>query len=362
MHMHTKNVAASLLTVFAILSIQAVVAFGAEPKNSEPKPEATPTKADVAKPKVEVSPAKLEAAPQNSPADVLAKVNGTAITRAETERATQVLLSQNRAPQNLPPEIMKQAENAALDQLISAELLYQAGRKREIKDLDKQITDKVSQGKAQFGTPAEYEAALKANNLTENDLLESIRKSIVINNLLEKDIVSKIVVTDADLKKYYDENLDKFKLPEKYHASHILIGVDPQAKPEEKQKAREKAETIRKKILAGEDFATLAKAESSCPSKEQGGDLGSFGKGEMVPEFEKATAALKPGGISEVVETQFGYHVIKLIEKNDAGTVKFDEAKDKIKDYLKQTKTQKAVMDYVAELKSKASIEKPAAL
>lgn len=361
MHMNSKNVAASLLTAIAILSIQAVIAFGAEPKASEPT-EAAPAKAVGAKPKVGVSPAKSEAAPQKSPADVLAKVNGTTITRAESERATQVLLAQSRAPKDLPPEVMKQASAAALDQLISTELLYQTGMKREIKDLDKQITDKVSQGKAQFGTPAEYEAALKANNLTENDLLASVRKSVVINNLLEKEISSKIVVTDADMKKYYDENLDKFKLPEKYHASHILIGVEPQAKPDEKLKAKEKAESIRKRILAGEDFATLAKTESSCPSKEQGGDLGSFGKGEMVPEFEKAAAALKPGGISEVVETQFGYHVIKLIEKNDAGTVKFDEAKEKIKDYLKQTKTQKEVMDYIAELKSKASIEKTAAM
>ena len=242
----------------------------------------------------------------------------------------------------------------------SAELIYQKGIKLEVKDLDKQVADKLSLGKARFGSPAEYEAALKANNLTEKGLQDIIRKDIVINNLFEKEIVSKITVSDADIEKFYDENLEKFKKPETYQASHILIGVEPQSKPEDKQKAKEKAEAVRKKIVAGEDFAALAKAESTCPSKEKGGDLGTFGKGEMVPEFEKAAAALKPGQISDVVETQFGYHIIKLVDKKDAGVVGLDEVKEKIQAYLKQNKSQQVMLEYIAGLKSKATIEKPA--
>lgn len=345
--MNRKNITASLLTAVTVLGIQAAVAFGAETKAHEAKTAAAPAKA--------------EAAPQKAQTDVLAKVNGTPITRAETERATKILLVQSRAPQNLSPEMRKQAEDAALDQLIGAELLYQTGSKLEIKDLDKQVADKISQGKARFKTPAEYEAALKANDLSEKELQDIVRKDIVINNLFEKEVVNKITVSEADAKKFYDENQDKFKRPESYHASHILIGVDPKATADEKKKAKEKAEAVRKKILAGGDFAALAKAESTCPSKEKGGDLGTFGKGEMVPAFEKATAALKPGEISDVVETQFGYHIIKLAEKKDAGVVKFDEAKENIEKYLKQTKTQKAVVDYIAQLKSKATIEKPGA-
>ncbi|HEY6873139.1 MAG TPA: peptidylprolyl isomerase [Geobacteraceae bacterium] len=345
--MNRKNITALLLTAVSILSIQAAVAFGEEAKAAEAKPAAAP--------------AKTEAAPQKSPADVLVKVNGTNITRSEVERATKILLAQSRAPQNLSADMRKQAEDAALEQLVGAELLYQAGSKLEIKDLDKQITDKVNQGKSRFKSPAEFEAALKANDLTEKELVDIVRKDVVINNLFEKEIVSKLTVSEADVKKFYDENQDKFKKPESYHASHILIGVEPKATAEEKQKAREKAEAVRKKILAGEDFATLAKAESTCPSKEKGGDLGTFGKGEMVPSFEKAAAALKPGEISDVVETQFGYHVIKLIEKTDGGVVKFDEAKENIEKYLKQTKTQKAIADYIAQLKTKATIEKAAA-
>ena len=298
--------------------------------------------------------------PQTSPTDVLAKVNGTPITRAEVDRAVKILLAQSRVTQQPDPETMKKAEDAALDQLVNAEVVYQAGLKLEIKDLDKQVSDKAAQGKARFPSPSEYEAALKANNITEKEILELIRRDIVIGNLFEKDVTGKLTVSEADVKKFYDENQDKFKKPESYHASHILIGVKPEASSEEKQKAREKTESIRKRIAAGEDFAALAKAESSCPSSAQGGDLGFFGKGEMVPPFENATAALKPGEISGVVETQFGYHIIKLVEKKEGGTVKLDEAKDDIQNYLKQLKAQKAVSEYVAKLKSSAKIEKPA--
>ncbi len=339
-----KSVAPSILTAFTVLSLQAVIAFADTPKPPESKSEPVP--------------AKEASVPQMSPFDVIAKVNGTPITRAEVDRATKILAAQNRMPQNLDPEAKKQMESAALDQLISAELVYQAGLKLEIKDLDKQVADKAAQGKARFTTPAEYEAALKANNITDKEVLELIRKDVVIGNLLEKEIVSKMTISDADIKKFYEENQDKFKQPESYHASHILIGVKPEATPEEKLKARDKAEALRKRILAGEDFAALAKAESSCPSSAQGGDLGFFGKGEMVPPFENATAALKPGEISGVVETQFGYHIIKLVEKKEGGVAKLDVVKGEIETYLKRLKMQKAVSDYVAKMKSSAKIEK----
>jgi peptidyl-prolyl cis-trans isomerase C len=354
MQMNLKKVSTTLMTAVAVMALQAAIVCGAETKPDGIKTKAAPVKSEATKEKAE--------APKTSPADVLVKVNGTPITRAELDRVVTTILAQSHAPQDLPASARKQVEDNALDQLIGSELLYQTGSKQKIKDLDKQVEDKLTQGKARFSTPSEYEAALKANNLDEKELLVVIRKDIIITNLYQKEVLDKTTVTDAEVKKFYDDNQDKFKKPESYHASHILIGVDPQAKPEEKQKAKVKAEAIKKRLAAGEDFATLAKAESTCPSKEKGGDLGTFGKGEMVPEFEKATAALKPGQISDVVETQFGYHIIKLIEKKDSGVVTFDESKEKIQAYLKQTKAQKAMLAYIAALKSNAKIEKIASM
>jgi peptidyl-prolyl cis-trans isomerase C len=253
--------------------------------------------------------------------------------------------------------MLKNAKTAILNKLIDAELLYQAGQKLGVKDLDKQTDELFAQKKKQFGSPAEYEKALKETNLTEKDLKLLIRKDIVINNLLGKEVADKVKVSDDEAKKFYDDNKDKFKTEESVRASHILIGVGEKASAEDKKKAKEKAEAIRKRLLAGEDFAAVAKKESTCPSAPQGGDLGFFSKGQMVPEFEKAAFALKPGEISDVVETKFGYHIIKVQEKKPAGTVSFDEAKKNIEQYLKGQKVQKGVNEYLEKLRKDAKIE-----
>lgn len=327
--------------VAALLAMQSLTAMAAEPKPTPPV-EQKETK---------------QVEKKTNPADPVAKVNGTVITRLELDRAVKVLVSQNRLPQSLPPEQQKEAESAALDQLISAELLYQAGQKAEIKDLDKQVEEKISQNRAKFPSAEEFDKALKSVEMTEKDLKEFTRKDIIITTLIEKDVVAKINISDADVKKFYDDNADKFKQEEKVRASHILIGVDSAATAEAKQKAKEKAETILKKIKAGEDFATLAKSDSTCPSSKQGGDLGMFSKGQMVAPFEKAAFAMKPGEISDVVETQFGYHIIKVTEKKEAGATKLEEVKTKIADYLKNQKIQQQIGTYLEELKSKSKTE-----
>jgi peptidyl-prolyl cis-trans isomerase C len=343
-----------LLAAVSLIAFQAGQAFCEDVPASQPKAEAV-EKAPPAKPTtgeaVPTAKPKQEEAAKSSPADPAAKVNGKVITRGELERAIKVLATQNR----MSPQ---QPESAILEQLISAEVLFQAGSKLDIKELDKQIAEKIAQGKAKFPNEAAYEAALKSAGLSPKELDDLVRKDIVINNLVDKEVASKLTVPEAEAKKFYDENIDKFKKGESVKASHILCGVDPKATAEEKKKAREKAETLLKEIKSGKDFAELAKANSSCPSSAQGGDLGFFSKGQMVPPFEAAAFALKPGEVSDVVETQFGYHIIKLTEKKDAGITKFDEVKDKIQEYLKNAKMQKAVADYIDQLKAKAQIEK----
>jgi peptidyl-prolyl cis-trans isomerase C len=288
---------------------------------------------------------------------VLAKVNGVAITQGERDQTAQEMLSRGRMSQQGSPDMLPKIEAAALEQIINVELLYQKGQKLKIGGLDKKVDDKLAQMRAQFPSPADFEKALTSANLTEKQFKAFTRKNIVIDNLLQKEVLGKISVSEADAKKFYDENQDKFKAPEQTRASHVLITVDQKATPEEKKKAKEKADAIKKRVAAGEDFAAVAKAESKCPSAAKGGDLGYFGKGQMVPAFEEAAFALKPGQISEVVETQFGYHIIKVTDRKQAETVKFNDVKDKIKDYLKNQQAQKPMADYVENLRKQAKIE-----
>jgi peptidyl-prolyl cis-trans isomerase C len=310
----------------------------------------------------EQAPAKPAAAQaaeaKTSPADVMVRVNGTPISRQEVDRAVKVLLAQNQVQQP-SPEVLKQAQAAALEQLTSAELLYQQGAKLEVKDLDKQVDDRLAVIKAKFTSEADFENALKGVDMSLKDMQDFTRKDIIINKLIDKRFAAPATVTEAESRKFYDDNLEKyFKKPETVRASHILIGVDEKATPEERKKAKEKAEAILQRVKKGEDFAAIAKAESTCPSSAQGGDLGSFGRGQMVPPFEKAVFSMKPGEISDVVETKFGYHVIKLTERHEASAEKYDEVKGKIQDHLKREKVQKGVADYIDQLKKEAKIEK----
>lgn len=303
--------------------------------------------------------AKKKAAAGEKPAAgaVLAKVNGVAITSAERDRAVREMLAQqSMSGQQANPEMMPQMENAALEQLINIELLYQKGKKLPVKDLSQKTEEKVAQSRKQFSSQADFEKALKGVNMNEKQLRDLAQRNIIIDNLLQKEVFSKITVTEADAKKFYDENPDKFKMPERTRASHILISADQKATPEEKKKAKEKAAAVRKRVAGGEDFAAVAKSDSNCPSASKGGDLGYFGKGQMVPEFEKAAAALKLGELSDVVETPFGYHIIKVTERKPAEAVKFSEVKDRIEEYLKSQQGQKPMADYIEKLRKNAKI------
>ncbi|HIJ96108.1 MAG TPA: peptidylprolyl isomerase [Desulfuromonadales bacterium] len=304
--------------------------------------------------------AKLESAPTVAAAPAVsevqgavARVNGVAIDAVELRRARKVL----SRGQSIPQEKQAALDKQALEQLVSAELLYQAADKLEVKDLDKKIDEKLAQGKARFKDQKDFQNAIKELEMNEKDLREYTRRDLLISNFVESTLAAKATVSEEDVRKFYDQNPDKFKRDESVKASHILIGVEAAASGDDKKKAREKADKLRKELAGGADFAELAKNNSTCPSAKQGGDLGYFGKGQMVAPFEKAAYAMKPGDISDVVETQFGYHIIKLTDKKAAESVAFKEAKVKIEEYLKGQKLNSAVGAYIAEAKKSARIE-----
>lgn len=293
-----------------------------------------------------------------TPSGPAAKVNGVEIPTIDLERATKALIAQNQIPpQAVTPEIAKQFKEAALNQLIGAELLYQEGKKHPVKDLDKRVDEKLNQYKSRIPDKAEFDKALKSAGITMDELKALTVKEITVSELVDSQMKDKATVTDTDAQKFYDENKDKFVTAESIRASHILIGVDQNASDADKKKAREKAEAILKQVKEGKDFAELAKANSTCPSSAQGGDLGYFGKGQMVKPFEDAALALKPAETSGIVETQFGYHIIKLTDKKPEQTVTFGEAKERIVDYLKRQKMQKLVGEYVEGLRKNAKVE-----
>ena len=188
--------------------------------------------------------------------------------------------------------------------------------------------------------------------------LEFFKNNFLANEYLRKEVAAKVAVSEDDVKSYYDTHQDEFKTPEMVKAQHILIKVDKSASEEDKKQARKKAEDILDKIKAGEDFAKLASEFSDDPgSKSKGGELGFFARGRMVKSFEDAAFALKPGEVSGIVESPFGYHIIKVEERNDAGVEPYDTAKDKIKQKLVQERAKTTVTEFIDKTMKDANVE-----
>ncbi|MFZ3136687.1 MAG: peptidylprolyl isomerase [Thermodesulfovibrionales bacterium] len=202
----------------------------------------------------------------------------------------------------------------------------------------------------------------KKNGFDKNPELKEQLELLIDNYIaieyLRKEVTNKVEVSEEDLKAYYESHKDEFKTPEMVRARHILIKTDPSASGEEKKKAKEKAEEILKKIKAGEDFVKLATDVSDdTATKTNGGELGFFSKGRMVTPFEDAAFSLKPGEVSGIVETQFGYHIIKVEEKKEPGMELFDFAKEKFRQKLLQERAKTKVTEFIEKAMKEANIE-----
>ncbi len=303
-----------------------------------------------------VSPSFAEDKTVSGADEIAASVNGKVIKRTELEREI-LNLTHRYSTQMQDSTIPDNIESEALDNLITKELLYEASQKAQIKVEDSEVDKNLQQEISKFPNKEAFDSVLKRENITENELKSAIRYGIAIQTYVEDMYVSKTSVLDEELKTYYNSNPALFKHPEMVKASHILIKLDPQADEAQKIEARKKIEDIAKKLSAGEDFAELAKNYSECPSSAKGGDLGSFRRGQMVQAFEDAAFSMNPGEISPVVETHFGFHIIKVSEKQPEGTFPLEEVKPQIQQVLTREKVQKLLEKDIENLKSKADIE-----
>ena len=298
------------------------------------------------------------AAEKQPSADKVAVVNGSVITKKELDRelgrVTEQLLQMGRP---VTDDQLSQMRTRMLDNLIAYELLYQESKKKNVKVADAAVDERIGELKKQYPDEAEFNKMLSSSELTEADLKSYMKRGMAIEQLVDKEIVQKITVSDKEVKDYYDSNPERFKQPEQVRASHILIKIDPEADESQKAEARKQIETIQKEVKKGGDFAALAKEHSGCPSSTKGGDLGYFARGQMVKPFEDAAFALEPGQVSDIVETQFGYHLIKVTDKKPPSTVSFDQVKGKIAESLKQQQVREKVLAYVKELRGKAKVE-----
>jgi peptidyl-prolyl cis-trans isomerase C len=287
--------------------------------------------------------------------DVIARVNGEDVKKDDFERMIKTV--ESNAGQPVPPDRRDEILRNLLDQLVVYTLLNQEAKARGLAPTDAEIEAKMQEVRQKFPTQDAFEKALKSRNMTLEGFRKDARVDISVNKVVEAELSTIPGPSDAEARDFYTKNPDRFKEEEAVRASHILIRVDPNADASTKAKAKATIDTVLKKAKAGEDFAKLAQHYSQDGSAAQGGDLNYFPKGQMVPEFSNAAFALKPGEISSVVQTQFGYHVIKVTDRKPGRVVPFEEAAQQIKQFLDQQKKQERQKAFVDGLKKKAKIE-----
>jgi peptidyl-prolyl cis-trans isomerase C len=293
------------------------------------------------------------------PENRVAVVDGSSIPKADFDR--EVSLVEQRLMNAGKPLIdsqLSKLKQEVLEQLINRELLYQESQRRGIKVRQAEVDEKLEAMKKNFPAEADFESVLNEAHLSEVELKSQIERGLAIDEFITGKLVEKVTLSEEEVKAYYQSNSESFKQQEQVRASHILIKVGPQEDQSKITSARMKIEKIQQKLRQGEDFAALAKEFSQCPSGSKGGDLGYFAQGQMAKPFEDAAFALMPGEISDVVETTFGYHLIKVNDKTPETVLAFDDIKDGLKRYLTQQKVQQEVVLYVQKLKEQATVER----
>lgn len=280
-------------------------------------------------------------------AKIIGEVNGDKISQTEFDQhlkilkltyEQQVLGGSGKLDESKDQETIKRLEEQTFHEMVLQKILWQQAKEQGIKVSDSEI-DKIMKQQ-------DYEKFLEESGLDEKHFRQEMKTQMLYWKLHDK-VTAKTKVNDEEAKAYYEKNISKYSETGGIQISHILVATEKEARD------------ILAKLNGGADFADLARQYSTCPSKEQGGDLGPVNKGsDLVPEFKEAALRLQPGELTkEPVKTKFGYHIIKAGDKKEARTPSFEEVKNSVITDLKNEKKDKAYNDYLNNLNEKADIK-----
>ncbi len=287
------------------------------------------------------------------------KVNGQVLPEDAIEfefRRLMQFYSQYMQPEDLKKEIPALREKA-IEQAIGAKLLIDEANLLDIKVPAERVDQKINDMIEQIGSREVFESRLKEQNISEDTLWKDIERGLKVDLLVEQITEDAPEPTPAEMKAYYESNKEQFNLPERSAAQHILIKPASDS-DDDRVAAEKKLEKIRSEVENGASFAKLAAEHSDCPSGKQAeGSLGWFARGMMVPEFDNAVFSMQVGELSEIIETQFGFHIIYKTGADEGGEASYTEAEPKIRDILRHAKRGELLAAHVEELRLKAVIE-----
>ncbi len=296
---------------------------------------------------------------QAAVAETAATVNGDEITVERLDNGVNAILRQQgvESADKADPAQLKEVRERVLEVLIGQRLLWQQAKQKDIMVSDAEVEQAIAEVKGRFESEQAFLDRIGQSGFSEQTYKEDLKQQLSVRRYVSEDLAKEVTVSDEEIDEFYKANLESMQRPEQVQARHILIKLEASADEATDTAARGKIDKLLEDAKGGADFAELATNNSEGPSAARGGDLGFFGRGQMVPAFEQAAFALQPGELSGVVRTQFGYHIIKSEARRGGETATKEEAADQIREHLQQQKLQQHVQDHVKGLRDQAEVE-----
>lgn len=286
---------------------------------------------------------------------VIMVVNGQELRQLHFDRVMDEMLPMSRFHGGVNEEVKAKNRQKALDKLIDDELLYQEAVKQGIKPDRKVVKAQLEESIKRVGGKKGFDEALEHYGVGLREFKRTLAKPGMVKEFLHRMVDSRAVVSEKEIKAYYERNRESHFMVHKRRFRHIVLKIDP-GEASSWEAKREKAADILNKIREGEDFAKMARSFSDGPRREKGGDTGYIARGQLLPELVKAGWDMKPGDVSDLIQTIYGYHIIKLEEAPPSEAVLLEEARGQIESLMVSAQKQDLNKKLLEELRKKASI------
>jgi peptidyl-prolyl cis-trans isomerase SurA len=291
---------------------------------------------------------------------VVAVVNEEIITLSEVEKRSYSLQERIQTTDRLERrKRIQEIFRKVLDSLVEEKLIDQEAKKSGIKVSNKEVDAAVEEIRRKNAVNQEqFEQLLAAEGLTPEAFKQEVEKSLLRTKLVNWALQVEYTVGERELRDFYQRNADRYRINESYRPSHILFTVPKEATPRKIREIRKRCQEVLERIKNGEDFGELARLYSQDNSSaKDGGDLGYFKKGELLPILEKEASNLRIGEVSGIIRTDFGFHILKLLDRKGGKPAPFEEIREKIQADYHEKEMEKAFQQFLTRLKEKAIIE-----
>jgi peptidyl-prolyl cis-trans isomerase SurA len=290
---------------------------------------------------------------------IVAVVNQDIITLSEVEKLVGSFHEENQTKDRLErQERAREVYRKVLDKLIEEKLIDQEVKRSDVKVTSKEIEGAVEQVKRQNALNQEgLEKLLSKEGLTLETYKKEVEKRLQRMKLINWAVKVETEPGEKELRDFYQKNIDQYRSNESYRPSHIIFLVPKEATPEEIREIRKRCQRVLEKIKRGEDFGEMALLYSQDTSAKDRGDLGYFKKGELLPDLEKEALRLQVGEVSGIIRTNFGFHVIKLLDRKGGIPFPFEEVKERVNADYYEKEREKTLQRFLSTLKEKAIIE-----